>query len=45
MSSFPGSPRLLIGAIIGLDLINPLASTVVFQYKPGLLQQSVAGMA
>jgi len=45
MSSFPGSPPLLKGAIIGLDPMNPLASIVVFQDKPGLLQQSVAGMA
>ena len=34
MSSFPGSPRLLKGAIIGLDPANPLASIVVFQYNP-----------
>src|SRR5881396_3050553 len=34
MTSFPGSPRLLKGAIIGLDPLNPLASVVVFQYNP-----------
>jgi hypothetical protein len=34
MSSFPGSPRLLKGAIVGLDPKNPLASIVVFQYNP-----------
>lgn len=34
MSSFPGSPRLLKGAIVGLDPINPLASVIVFQYNP-----------
>ena len=34
MSSFPGSPRLLKGAIIGLDPAKPLASVVVFQYNP-----------
>ena len=34
MSSFPGSPRLLKGAIIGVDPFNPLASVVVFQYNP-----------
>jgi hypothetical protein len=34
MSSFPGSPRLIKGAIIGVDLFNPLASVVVFQYNP-----------
>jgi len=34
MTSFPGSPRLLKGAIVGLDPMNPLASVVVFQYNP-----------
>jgi hypothetical protein len=34
MSAFPGSPRLLKGAIIGLDPFNPLASVIVFQYNP-----------
>jgi hypothetical protein len=34
MTSFPGSPRLIKGAIIGLDPVNPLASIVVFQYNP-----------
>lgn len=34
MSTFPGSPRLLKGAIIGLDPVNPLASAIVFQYNP-----------
>ena len=34
MTTFPGSPRLLKGAIIGLDPMNPLASIIVFQYNP-----------
>jgi len=34
MSSFPGSPRLLKGALIGIDPLNPLARVVVFQYNP-----------
>jgi hypothetical protein len=34
MSTFPGSPRLLKGAIVGVDPFNPLASVVVFQYNP-----------
>jgi len=34
-TSFPSSaPRLLKGALIGVDLFNPLASVVVFQYNP-----------
>src|ERR1044071_6105251 len=34
MTTFPGSPRLLKGAIIGADQANPLASVIVFQYNP-----------
>src|SRR5882672_7750493 len=34
MSAFPGSPRLLKGALVGMDPFNPLASVVVFQYNP-----------
>lgn len=37
MSAFPGSPRLLKGAIVGVDKANPLASIVVFQYNPDTL--------
>jgi hypothetical protein len=41
MSSFPGSPRLLKGAIIGLDPAKPLASVVVFQYNPDTLSRRI----
>ncbi|HEX4708661.1 MAG TPA: hypothetical protein VGK01_24350 [Candidatus Angelobacter sp.] len=41
MSSFPGSPRLLKGAIIGLDPFNPLASVVVFQYNPDTMTRKL----
>ena len=34
MTAFPASPQLLKGALIGVDLFNPLASVVVFQYNP-----------
>ncbi len=34
MTSFPNSPRLQKGAIVGLDPFNPLASVIVFQYNP-----------
>jgi len=34
MSSAPFSPRLVKGALVGVDLFNPLASVVVFQYNP-----------
>jgi hypothetical protein len=41
MSTFPGSPRLLKGAIIGLDPKKPLASVVVFQYNPDSLTRRI----
>ena len=34
MTTFPGSPKLTKGAIIGLDLFNPLANVIIFQYNP-----------
>jgi len=41
MSTFPGSPRVMKGAIVGLDPINPLASVVVFQYNPDTLTRTL----
>lgn len=34
MTTFPNSPRLIKGALVGVDISNPLASVVVFQYNP-----------
>lgn len=34
MTASPLSPRLIKGALIGVDPFNPLASVVVFQYNP-----------
>lgn len=34
MTGLAASPRLIKGALIGVDLFNPLASIVVFQYNP-----------
>jgi hypothetical protein len=34
MNTFPGSSRLITGAIIGADKFNPRASVIVFQYNP-----------
>jgi hypothetical protein len=34
MTTFPGSPRLMKGALVGIDILNPLASLIVFQYNP-----------
>jgi hypothetical protein len=36
-ATFPGSPRLTKGAIVGVDKMNPLASIIVFQYNPDTL--------
>ena len=41
MSNYPGSPRLLKGALIGFDLLNPLASVIVFQYNPQTLRREL----
>src|SRR5258708_24092315 len=41
MRSFPGSPRLLKGAVIGLDPANPLASIIVFQYNPDTMTRKL----
>lgn len=41
MTDFPRSPKTLKGAIIGLDIFNPVASVVVFQYNPEQLTRSL----
>jgi hypothetical protein len=41
MTTFPGSPRVQKGAIIGLDPFNPLASVIVFQYNPDTLTRTI----
>jgi len=41
MTTFPGSPRLQKGAIIGLDPFNPLASVIIFQYNPVTLTRTL----
>lgn len=41
MTTFPGSPKLQKGAIIGLDPANPLASVVIFQYNPDTLTRTL----
>lgn len=41
MSTSPISPRTLKGALIGVELFNPLASVVVFQYNPDTLTRRI----
>ena len=45
MSTFPGSPRLIKGAIVGIDPFNPLASIIVFQYNPDTMTRSLTARA
>jgi hypothetical protein len=45
MTTFPGSPRLLKGAIIGIDRFNPLASVIVFQYNPDTMTRRLEARA
>jgi hypothetical protein len=41
MTTFPRSPKVLKGAIIGLDPFNPLASIIIFQYNPDTMQRTL----
>ncbi|SRR5216110_172312 len=41
MNTFPNSPRLIKGALIGIDIFNPLASVIVFQYNPDTMTRSL----
>jgi hypothetical protein len=41
MSALSSTPRLVKGAIIGVDLFNPIASVVIFQYNPETLTRTV----
>lgn len=41
MSSFPGSPRLLKGAILAMEQNVPLPSVIIFQYNPDSLTRTL----
>ena len=45
MTTFPGSPRLIKGALVGLDPANPLASVIVFQYNPDAITRRLEARA
>lgn len=45
MTTFPNSPRLMKGAIVGLDPLNPLASVIVFQYNPDTMTRRLDARA
>lgn len=40
-TTFPRAPKLLKGALVGIDPLNPIASIVVFQYNPEQLSRSL----
>lgn len=45
MTTFPGSPQLIKGALVGMDPMNPLASVVVFQYNPDTMTRRLEARA
>jgi hypothetical protein len=45
VTTFPGSPRVLKGAIIGVDPVNPYASIILFQYNPDTLRRTLQTQA
>ena len=45
MTTFPGSPLLLKGAIIGFKLSNPVASVIAFKYNPDTMTRRLDARA
>jgi hypothetical protein len=41
MTTFPNSPRVLKGALVGIDQNNPTPNVVIFQYNPDTLTRSI----
>ena len=41
MSTFPGSPRLQKGAIVGIDPARPIPTIVIFQYNPDTMTRTL----
>lgn len=41
MTTFSKAPRLTKGAIVGFDIMNPLASVIIFQYNPAQVTRQV----
>jgi hypothetical protein len=37
MTTFPNSPRLIKGAIVGIDIFTPIPEVILFQYNPETL--------
>jgi hypothetical protein len=45
MSTFPGSPRLISGALIAIDQLTQLRDVVVFQYNPDTMTRKLDARA
>jgi hypothetical protein len=45
MTTFPGAPRLIKGAIVGIDIFNPISSVIVFQYNPETVTRTLQAQA
>jgi hypothetical protein len=41
MTTFPNSPRVLKGALVGVNPSNPIPSVIVFQYNPDTLTRTI----
>jgi hypothetical protein len=41
MTTFSNSPRLVKGAIVGVDIFNPVSSVIAFQYNPDTLTRTL----
>jgi hypothetical protein len=41
MTTFPNSPRVLKGALVGIDALNPIPNVIIFQYNPDTLTRSI----
>lgn len=45
MTGLTSSPRLIKGALVGVDIFNPFASVVVFQYNPSTMTRRLEARA
>src|SRR5262245_6802092 len=41
MTTFPGAPRLVKGALVSVDLLSLIPQVILFQYNPELLNRTV----
>jgi hypothetical protein len=45
VTTFPGAPRLLKGALIAVDPVNPIPSVIIFQYNPETMTRRLEARA